>query len=1252
VGVSSDGGESWTPASVGLQYGRCLATDGSTVLVGGGFTTNILYQTSDCITWTAITAIEAYLKIVNEIVMSDANNWLLVGTKLDDSVSIFRTTDAGATYTDLGLPGGLTNVDSMILAGVDVVIGGNIFSSPTSTTVVATSSNFGTSWTMRTLQALTEVKGLAQSDITGTIIATGYFNVEYSNDGGATWTAVAIDAGAPGYGAAYGNGVFLVLGDGAATICRSDDDGVSWTNIANPVGEARSAFYNAGRWVMGGFDTNGYESIAYSTDDAATFSNLTGNLNQLIPLGATGANGAELWFNNAPILGQTGPAGPEGPAGPQGEQGPAGSSPMGLQANGAILSGNSAEFNTTDDAVFSIPFPNKGVSLFAQVSTPDRLLDGTGEEFKLGTGQVYLNLTGTDTAQLYIGFGNAVGAPFTWAESIPFAVVYDGNNTVKAYYDNVVIGQGGYGWTQDNIDLYATVLNSFLNVGPITIYPTGLGITGATGAQGIPGTAVNTGATGPQGTPGSSTAFFPYNASTNTSPPPATTQIRWNNATQINSTELYINMTDVGGTDVDLFLANLRQGDSFIIQSQALSDDFQKWLITGTPVFTTNYWTLPVSLITSGGDDQFSGGQNIILVLFGLTGPTGATGSTGMTGATGPTGPGVPNFLTVSTLTVFNGQERNLWVAVGEDAGGAIGSIKVSTDGRNWTNNASGGFSVAGRGVAFNGSNRWVAVGEDASSANTIQVSTDGSNWTPAASGGFTSSINIGTAVAWCTDRFVAGGADVNRNSTIQYSTDGSNFIAVPSGGFAYSSAASNGSYVNNIQTNGFNIGVFGWGGNNNSTVQYSLDGSNFIGLSNLGGVGSFAGGPLTKAFYQQGRYTCVGSNSGNFNFRPGQNLAGPFLNSNSGGSALNTVGTNSTITFMATDGQTSWLGMFTSGPAAGRVRVANNQIGYNYNFAPSGDQFSVAPYGAGTGVIGSVCIVGEDATPNGTIKYLDPTYLGLSNALSGGFSTRGYDVCYSLTNKPDATIDGTDFFSLNNQQSSNHQIMGATTSNLVIDQTLFVDRIRSRLGVGVPAPTQSLDVNGAINVSGSVISPQFTNTVLGSSNAFFGNIWMNTTTGYISSTGAVFARRGGFSTINVGVNTTANPAFDLLLQRDSAAKPLTNTWTITSDERVKNFITLADLDICYSTIKAIPLKHYEWAIPEFEANDKHSLGYIAQDVEKVFPKAVEKIEAHGFDDCRTLNTDQIIKMMHGALQKVMERVETLEKEVARLSSA
>jgi len=162
----------------------------------------------------------------------------------------------------------------------------------------------------------------------------------------------------------------------------------------------------------------------------------------------------------------------------------------------------------------------------------------------------------------------------------------------------------------------------------------------------------------------------------------------------------------------------------------------------------------------------------------------------------------------------------------------------------------------------------------------------------------------------------------------------------------------------------------------------------------------------------------------------------------------------------------------------------------------------------------------------------------------------------------------------------------------------------------------------------------------------------MNTAATYISSAGQIYASRGGYSTISIGrVTTQISTAFDLILQRDSAAKPGTNTWSSPSDERVKNFITLADLDNCYSTIKAIPLKYYEWAIPGYESEDKHSLGYIAQDVEKIFPKAVQKVEDYGYSDFRVLNNDQIIKMSHGAVQKLMEKVEALEARVAVLES-
>ena len=87
-----------------------------------------------------------------------------------------------------------------------------------------------------------------------------------------------------------------------------------------------------------------------------------------------------------------------------------------------------------------------------------------------------------------------------------------------------------------------------------------------------------------------------------------------------------------------------KTGDSFVIQDQGNSSNFQTWKITATPTVVLNsYISIPVTLTTSGGTSQFVNNQQLIfaIVTSGLTGATGAQGSTGATGvgSTGATGP-------------------------------------------------------------------------------------------------------------------------------------------------------------------------------------------------------------------------------------------------------------------------------------------------------------------------------------------------------------------------------------------------------------------------------------------------------------------------------------------------------------------------------------------------------------------------------------------------------------------------------------
>jgi hypothetical protein len=112
----------------------------------------------------------------------------------------------------------------------------------------------------------------------------------------------------------------------------------------------------------------------------------------------------------------------------------------------------------------------------------------------------------------------------------------------------------------------------------------------------------------------------------------------------------------------------------------------------------------------------------------------------------------------------------------------------------------------------------------------------------------------------------------------------------------------------------------------------------------------------------------------------------------------------------------------------------------------------------------------------------------------------------------------------------------------------------------------------------------------------------------------------------------------------NSACKPATATWSAPSDRRLKTDIEPANLDMCYDTVRALPLKRFKWreAVGSKTA-DQHVTGWIAQDVERFVPKAVTITSDYGIDDFRTLNQDQILKTMYGALQRAMAKIEGLE---------
>ena len=143
-----------------------------------------------------------------------------------------------------------------------------------------------------------------------------------------------------------------------------------------------------------------------------------------------------------------------------------------------------------------------------------------------------------------------------------------------------------------------------------------------------------------------------------------------------------------------------------------------------------------------------------------------------------------------------------------------------------------------------------------------------------------------------------------------------------------------------------------------------------------------------------------------------------------------------------------------------------------------------------------------------------------------------------------------------------------------------------------------------------------------------------------------------------VGIGTTT-PNYSLEVSTDSAGKPgIGGLWTVVSDERIKADIVPANLDRCYEIVKSVPLKYFGFApnvYTDDQINDKHNLGWIAQDVQKVFKNSVSVKPftlktGDVIEDCLDLNGGQMIAALYGAVQSLIEKVEAQANIIRKLS--
>ena len=132
-----------------------------------------------------------------------------------------------------------------------------------------------------------------------------------------------------------------------------------------------------------------------------------------------------------------------------------------------------------------------------------------------------------------------------------------------------------------------------------------------------------------------------------------------------------------------------------------------------------------------------------------------------------------------------------------------------------------------------------------------------------------------------------------------------------------------------------------------------------------------------------------------------------------------------------------------------------------------------------------------------------------------------------------------------------------------------------------------------------------------------------------------------------VGINTTAQ-AVVFQVNAANSTQNTNATWTIASDSRLKDEIVEADLDICWKNIESVPLHYYKWKdhYTEEERNyDLHKVGFIADHIEKVYPKAINTHNQYGLDDCKSMNINDHLMALFGTVKLLQKRIIELEEK-------
>ena len=249
-------GTSWTAGGTlpsPLTNGA-VSTYGNNIFVMANGSQSSVATSTNGVTWTARTAVTTtnYMDYANGIFMG--TGYAVAPQKSTDGINWSSVTDDGITNA-VGICYGL---GAWVTTEYGATVNG-----------AATSTNNGTSWTLRTIShAIYNVAG--NSSIVVGVSVDNSGTTSYTTNL-STWTTGTLPNNIIYRGISYGNNLFVTVSQTSGTNAASSTDGISWTGRTLP---ASQVWYGI-EWLGANWIAVGSGTTAATSTDAITWTSRT-----------------------------------------------------------------------------------------------------------------------------------------------------------------------------------------------------------------------------------------------------------------------------------------------------------------------------------------------------------------------------------------------------------------------------------------------------------------------------------------------------------------------------------------------------------------------------------------------------------------------------------------------------------------------------------------------------------------------------------------------------------------------------------------------------------------------------------------------------------------------------------------------------------------------------------------------------------------------------------------------------------------